>query len=86
MKGRIIYQDTFKKDSKGEINVKYSASPEIALRNQAMKYRNQIGDLVAHFGDVFLTLIDEQDRPVAKGIMRFNCFAGKGDIECRAVF
>ena len=85
MKGKIIYQDTFKKDNKGEINVTYSASPEIALRNQAMKYRNQIGDLVAHFGDVFLTLIDEQDKPVAKGIMAFNCFAGRGNIECRAL-
>lgn len=85
MKGKIIYQDSFKKDSKGEINVTYSASPEIALRNHAMKHRNEIGDLVAHLGDVILTLFDAEDKPIAKGKMTFNCFAGRGNIECRAL-
>lgn len=85
MKGKIIYQDSFRKDSKGEINVTYFTEPHIALRNQAMKHRNEIGDLVAHIGDVFLTLFDAEDKPVAKGKMTFNCFTGRGNIECRAL-
>lgn len=85
MKGKIIYQDSFKKESKGEFNVNYSASPEIVLKNKAMKHRDEIGDLVSHFGDVLLTLFDENDKPVATGKMTFNLFAGKGEIKCRAV-
>ena len=85
MKGKIIYQDSFKKDCKSELNVNYSASPEIALKNQALKHRDEIGDLVSHLGDVLLTLFDEDDKPVATGKMTFNLFAGKGEIKCRAV-
>lgn len=85
MKGKIIYQDSFKKDNKGEINVSYSTQPEKALQRQAMKHRNEIGDLVSHFGDVILTLLDDTEKPVATGKMTFNCFAGKGDLICRAL-
>lgn len=85
MKGKIIYQDSFKKDNKREINVVYSTDPEMALHRQAMKHRNEIGDLVAHIGDVLLTLFDESGKAVATGKMTFNCFSGKGSITCRAL-